>query len=339
MTPSVITGEIFKNRSELPQEIFKDLIVAGGVEKVKELLTEKWKQVPTDIIAVPSLTVNSEGRLGGAKWYVTGQLPKDINLKLSQLNSEADDDVYICIKNVDLSMFTFYNKRRNVSGWIDSDELDITMFRKAKSMKQPITADQFSTMGMKGFCVRLCVMPTSTTTANMTLALHPMSKEELKAKAPDNYHKNCCPQVALPIGENNAKFLTIKLGIEESIHAKVGMGILPVIEDLRSEEEVASVSPSSLQIRKALHNFLRSVRGLNNKTAKKVMEAMEDMATEAGRSFDPDYIWPEAVTEESDEPVDELGELHEYYVRNVITRSGLSMRRDGFIELVKVNHE
>ena len=48
---------------------------------------------------------------GGAKWYVTGQLPKDIKLKLSQLNSEAEDDVYICIKNMDLSIFPFYNRR------------------------------------------------------------------------------------------------------------------------------------------------------------------------------------------------------------------------------------
>ena len=308
MSPVIITGEVFKNRKELPQEIFKDLIAAGGVEKVKQVIQENWKQVPTDIIAVPSLTVNNDGRLSGAKWYVTGQLPKDINLKLSQLNSEAEDDVYICIRNMDLSMFTFYNKRRNVSGWIDSDELDITLFRKAKSKKQQVQADQFETLGMRGFCVRLCVMPTSTTTANMTLALHPMSKDELKAKAPDNYYKNCCPQVALPIGENNAKYLTVKLGIEEPVHAKIGMGILPVIEDMRTEEEVANISPSSLEIRKAVHNFLRSVKSLNNKSAKKVMEAMEDMTTEVSRSYEPDYIWPEAVTEESDEPVDELGE-------------------------------
>ena len=322
MSPIVISGEVFKNRKELPQEIFKDLIAAGGVEKVKQVIYDKWKQVPTDIIAVPSLTVNNEGRLSGAKWYVIGQLPKDINLKLSQLNNEAEDDVYICIKNMDLSMFTFYNKRRNVSGWIDSDELDITLFRKAKSKKQLIQADQFGTLGMKGFCIRLCVMPTSTTAANITLALHPMSKEELKAKAPDNYHKNCCPQVALPIGENNAKYLTVKLGIEEPAHVKVGMGILPVIEDVRTEVEVANIGPSSLEIRKALHNFLRSVRSLNNKSAKKVMEAMDDMATEVGRSYEADYIWPESVNEESEEPVDELGECHEFTLGNIITIIG-----------------
>ena len=62
------------------------------------------------------------------------------------------------------------------------------------------------------------------------------------------------------------------------------------------------------------------------------------MQWRTGRSYDPDYIWPEAVAEECDEPVDELGELQEYYARNAITRSGLSMRQDGFIELVKVNH-
>ena len=215
MSPIVISGEVFRNRNELPQDIFKDLIAAGGVEKVKQVVQEKWKQVPTDILAVPCLTVNTEGRLSGAKWYVTGQLPKDIKLKLSQLNSEAEDDVYICIKNMDLSIFPFYNRRRNVSGWIDSGELDIMLFRKAKSKKQQVQANQFSTLGMKGFSVRLCVMPTSTTTAHMTLALQPMRKEELKAKASDNYYKHCCPQVALPIRENNAKYLTIKLGIEE----------------------------------------------------------------------------------------------------------------------------
>ena len=81
MSPIVISGEVFRNRKELPQEIFKDLVAAGGVEKVKKVIQENWKQAPTDIIAVPSLTVNNEGRLSGAKWYVTGQLPKDINLK------------------------------------------------------------------------------------------------------------------------------------------------------------------------------------------------------------------------------------------------------------------
>ena len=57
MSPIVISGEVFKNRNELPQEIFKDLIAEGGVEKVKKVVQDKWKQAPTDIIAIPSLTM------------------------------------------------------------------------------------------------------------------------------------------------------------------------------------------------------------------------------------------------------------------------------------------
>ena len=310
MSPIIIEGDVFKHRKELPQEIFKDLIAAGGAEKVKALLTEKWKYSPPDIVAVPSLIVSTEGRLSGAKWYVHGRLPKDINLKLSQLNTEADDDLYICIQNMDLSVFTFYNKRRNVSGWIDSAELEFTLFRKAKSKKQQIKSDQFDALGMKGFSVRLCILPINTNTASMTLALHPMGKDELKAKAPEHYYKNTCPQVALPIGENNAKYLLVKLGIEEPVRADVGMGILPVIEDVRKEEEIANISPSSMEIRTALHNFLRTVKSLNNKSAKKVIEAMEDMNTEVAKTFDPEFVWPEAAGVETDEPVDELGEWH-----------------------------
>ena len=313
MSPKVISGDVFKNRKEIPIETFKDLIADGGVEKVKKVLVDKRKYNPADIIAVPSLTVNNAGKLSGAKWYVIGKLSKDINLKLTQLNSDADDDIFICIKNMELSVFPFYNKRRNASGWIDSSELDFSMFRKAKSKKQPIQADQFAGLGMTGFSVRIGIMPVSTTTASLTLALHPMNKEDLKAKAPDGYYKNGCPQVALPIGDNNAKSLIIKLGIEEPTGSKVGMGVFPIIEDLRKEEEVANVCPTSLEVRTALHNFMRTGKGFNNKTAKKVLEAMEDAPAEVAKNYESEFIWPEAASVEGDEPVDELGEWHDVH--------------------------
>ena len=142
-----------------------------------------------------------------------GKLAKDINLK-----------------NLEMSMFPFYIKQWNTSGWIDSSELDFSMFRKAKSKKRPILATD---LGMTGFSVRIGIMPVSTTTASLTLALHPMNKDDLKAKAPDSYYKNGCPQVALPIGDNNTK-----MGVQEPSGSNVGMGVFPIIEDLRSEDEV-----------------------------------------------------------------------------------------------------
>ena len=134
-------------------------------------------------------------------------------------------------------MFLFYNKRRNTSGWIDSSELDFSMFRKAKSKKQPIQADQFADLGMTGFSVRIGIMQVSTTTASLNLALHPMNKDVLKAKAPDSYYKNGCPQVALPIGENNTKHLLIKLGIQEPSGSNVGMGVFPDKKGLKKNIE------------------------------------------------------------------------------------------------------
>ena len=313
MSPKVISGDVFKNRKEISVEFYKDLIVDGGCEKIKNVLVEKWKHNPAELIAVPSLTVNNAGRLSGAKWYVFGKLSKDINLKLTQLNSDADDDIFISIKSLEMSVFPFYNKRRNASGWIDSSEIDFSMFRKAKSKKQPIPADQFADLGVTGFSVRIGIMPVSSTTASLTLALHPMNKEDLKAKAPDSYYKNGCPQVALPIGENNAKHLIIKLGIEEPAGSNVGMGVFPIIEDLRKDEEVANISPTSLEVRTALHIFMRKVRGFNSKSAKKVLEAMEDTATELAKNYDPEMIWPEAASVEGDDPVDELGEWHDVH--------------------------
>ena len=115
MSPKTITGDVFKHRKELSQDDFKDLLVDGGTDKIRTLLTSKWKVVPEEIIAVPCLTVNNVGRLSGARWCVMGNIGKDINIKLQQLNTEAEEDIYVTIKNLDTAVFSFYNKRRNVS--------------------------------------------------------------------------------------------------------------------------------------------------------------------------------------------------------------------------------
>ena len=126
MSPKVITGEVFKNRKELGQEDYKDLIVDGGTEKIKSVLKENWKYDGEELLAVPSLTVNSMGKLAGARWYTMGKIPKEINLKLNQLYTEAEEDAYLSIKNVDTASFQFYNKRRNISGWLDSTAMEHT---------------------------------------------------------------------------------------------------------------------------------------------------------------------------------------------------------------------
>ena len=105
MAPKVITNDIFKNRKEISDDIYGELIVDGGVEKVKQLLQGKWNYQVDDIVAIPCLAVNNAGKISGAKWHAIGILGREINLKLVQLNSDADEDIFICIKNLDLSIF------------------------------------------------------------------------------------------------------------------------------------------------------------------------------------------------------------------------------------------
>ena len=318
MSPKVITGEVFRNRKELPNEVVENLVVDGGVERIKAMIQERWGYAAEEPVVLPCLTLNTDGKISGAKWHTLGLLRREVNLKLCQLNPDADEDIFLCLRNLDLSVFPFYNKRRNVSGWIDSNALEYAVFRKVKSKKQTVTSDQYQAVGFKGFSVRIGVLPVSVNAANLIVAVHPMSKEQLKQKAPDCYYKNSCPQVALPIGENNAKQLTVKLGIEEPASALTGLGVYPIIEDLRGAEESA-IRPSSWEIRVALHGFIRSCKGFNSKSAKKTLEAMEEVAVEAAKEFEPEFVWQEHAAAEGEEPEVELGKWQTYCTDNRIS--------------------
>ena len=307
MVPKIIEDPVFVNRKEISGEIVKDLIFEGGVLKVKELLTNKWKVNPDEVIAVPSLNINTAGKVGGAKWYVVGKLGKDVNMKLTQLSTEAADDVVLCIQNLEFDIFPFYNKRRNVSGWIDSQEVEFKLLRKVKSKKVQVPPEDFEDVGFQGFSLRIGILPVTAKAASLVLAIHPLSKDDLKAKLPDAYYKNGCPQVALAIGDNNCKYLNVNLAVQEPRNAEIGMGVLPLLEDLRSQDEIANLFPNSWDIRVATNSFLRSSKGFNSKTAKKVMEAMDDMDTEMSRSFEPEFLWPEHASSEGEEPVEDLG--------------------------------
>ena len=151
MSPRIITSELFRNRRELQNEVIENLIVDGGVERVKTMIQERWAYAPDEVVVLPCLTLNTEGKISGANWHTIGVLKREVNLKLAQLNPEADDDIFLCLRNLDLSIFRFYNKRRNISGWIDSTALKYSVFRKARSKKEAIQPDQYESLGFRGF--------------------------------------------------------------------------------------------------------------------------------------------------------------------------------------------
>ena len=62
------------------------------------------------------------------------------------------------------------------------------------------------------------------------------------------------------MGENNVKTASIKLGIKEMPEMELGMGILPVIQDVRSNDQIVDQFLSSMEIRRAMSHFLEAAR-------------------------------------------------------------------------------
>ena len=116
--------------------------------------------IENERVAVPILMVGNEGKLVGAKWQVVGGIkPKAV--KAEQIWPEAEKDVFVEIKLDDLTEFSFYNKCRNVSGWLDSDTISWVAFKKEDKSKAVIPTDQHGACGIRKFSIRIGVLPIS----------------------------------------------------------------------------------------------------------------------------------------------------------------------------------
>ena len=306
MVPKIIESELFKFREELSSDAIENLTIDGGAEKVKGALARFGYSLESEKVAVPIILIGPDGKPAGARWQVAGSLePKAV--KAEQIWGEVDKDTYIDIKIEDLTIFPFYNRCRNVSGWLDCEALTWSVFKKEKNKKVQLNIDQYGAAGVQRFCVRLCVLPISGEQVSLTLAFLPYAKDELKKLLPDIYSKTYCPQVPLTLGTNNTRAIAIKLAVEEAVGSKTGLKVFPLLEDMRTEEEKTR-KPTSMEIRKALAKFLRTVQGLNNRIPKKLPEAIEEIKRSQTPS-EPEWIWPLPHEEESLEPLEETGRL------------------------------
>ena len=110
------------------------------------------------------------------------------------------------------------------------------------------------------------------------------------------------------MGENNVKTDSIKKGIiNEKPEMEVGMGILPVIQDVRSNDQIADQFPSSMEIRKAMSHFLRGCQGFINKIPRTLQEALVAEGQDKWVAIEAEFLRPAAQTQENDTPVENLG--------------------------------
>ena len=306
MTPKIISSDIFKYRKEIDHDTLAKIIVKGGPVAVKEAM-KTFGYDENENIAIPTIVIGGDGSIGGTKWTVLGKAPKKVTIKGIQLWPECEDEVHIALEVPEFDTFTFYNRCRNISGWIDSTELTWSVMRKnEKNKKVKVQPTNYEKTGIKGFSIRMGVMPVSVDTSNLTLAIFPLAKDEIKKKMGDKYNKVYCPQVALTMGDNNVKAMTIKLGLLEDETNQFGMGILPIIQDVRSDAQIGESFPTSLEIRKTMAHFLRGTQGFNNK----IPRTLQDSLTEGPDklvAIEAEFLWPEAHVEENDIPVEDIG--------------------------------
>ena len=305
MTPKIISHDIFKYRKEIDNDTLAKLIVKGGPVAIKEAIKTLGYD-ENEKIAIPTIVIGGDGRIGGTKWTVLGISNKVVAIKGIQMWPECEDDVHISLEVPNFDSFTFYNKCRNISGWIDSSELSWSVLKKnERNKKVTVQPTNYEKTGIKGFSIRMGVMPTAVDSCNLTLAIFPLAKDDIKKKMGDKYNKVYCPQIALTMGENNVKAMTVKLGIGEKDEDQFGMGISPVLQDVRSDQQILEKFPLSLEIRKTMAHFLRGCQGFNNKIPRTLQESLND-APDKLVAIEAEFLWPEAHGEEHDEPLEDI---------------------------------
>ena len=87
--------------------------------------------------------------------------------------------------------------------------------------------------------------------------------------------------------------------MEENDKDECGYGCFPLLEHLSG---LMVIHPDPMELREAVHGFMRKVEPMNNRGGKKLLGAMED-PVEVAKVGQVPHLWPEAptVNRESDE--------------------------------------
>ena len=95
MAPKVIESEVFKNRKELTNDTIEKLVVKGGSVALRESLSNTWGYDPNEKIAVPTIVIAGDGRIGGVKWSILGKSEKKATIRGIQLWPDCQEDIII----------------------------------------------------------------------------------------------------------------------------------------------------------------------------------------------------------------------------------------------------
>ena len=281
----MIRANVFSGKKTPPTSFLNSLVVKGGVEAIDPALKRLVAWNGSDPVCCPVTNIKEDGSINTTRWALLGSLDKNPRLLASNLFSGVEKDLVINIPIEDLKIFEF--RETNASHWIESTELQVTIFDKTE--KKVLSEEEATSKGVGTFCIRTVLQPDSHATALMWMGLVPVSKEELRTKLPSIYTRTCCPQIALALGTGGARAKRIMMGIREKEHEGFGFGCFPIIEDLKPGD---TTLPPARDLKEVLYRFMQGVGGTNNRSSLTIIQAM-DSTTEAEKETPPQSIWPQ----------------------------------------------
>ena len=287
---NILKATIFVRKRDPSPDSLNKLVVRGGSEAVRDHLEKNvLGGVINNPLATGVFTLDyDEGRIKSSRWQLLGPLKnKGLSIRAKNVWEKAEDNIFLQIKTLDLAAFQFPGKGGNFSYWLDSAEVEHIVIDKNKT---PLSKEEAVEKGVGDFCVRAGVIPCGPQEANLVVGLIPANKDEVKRLCPEGYNKSGCPQILLCLGDGTTRAKVIPMMVPEARDKGWGMGTLPLME-WTSDEDI--LLPSAKDYRLCTHEHMRKVKMMNSKSAKSIMNALEDPAEYDKEPALPS-IWPEA---------------------------------------------
>jgi hypothetical protein len=296
--------KIFGGAKAVPEEIWREQMVAGGATTLADKLTSDGNWDATSLVVAPIITIE-EGSIKGTRMILLGAL-EDIAVSANAVWAGANKQVKITIEMPDLTVCSFEEEQNNLSSWLERTDMEVkyTLHVPAKgedeATEKIITYEQACGHGVKDFCLRAAITPTSHIGAKITLAVSPYSKVQLKEKLGDSFNAHEVPHIAVQIKEKSphssakrGKAGYAVFSRREKAKEGYGFGIVPYL-DVTTEGEEAATCPSSEALKEELLRFMRSVmREAVTVPAAKVETKMNELIAGTAKSpRTPPHVFP-----------------------------------------------
>ena len=269
---------IFGGKNAIPPDTLKALVIRGGNEVVKDFLkSQGWDE--EEPVAMPIIIANNNGRIIGSNWELCGKV-KDVAIKMDHLFPGKGSPNHIVTFDLDLSAFSVpEGVARNWTTWLEGSTLDPTIWSSTDGKtKDGAVLDDWENLGHGPFCLRLHVIPNTSTTALLYLGAIGESFDKLKTRP--RYDASGSPHIGVSMsGSSSGRHYRkeVNMGVAEQTGEGYGIGVLPLVKQMYTLQS-GPTAPEERNYREQTHAMLRDVRVGQVLAPTEILAALENEA-------------------------------------------------------------